>query len=90
MKYHDKEWAEAASGNEKFTALPKNIVPPQQFPPSYAHQIQWRNLDTGDADAQNTFVIQNPKYEAFELHGGTPHQIEPQHNATPIRAARSH
>ncbi len=85
VEYHDKELAEAASGNEKFTALLRNIVPRQQFPPPYAHQIQWTNLDTGDVDAQNIFVIQNPAYEAFELHGGTPYQIEPLHDATSIR-----
>ena len=35
-------------------------------------------------DAGRTYVIENPEYEAFQGHGGTPYQIEPQHDFGPI------
>ena len=51
-------------------------------PPGY--EARWTNLDTGEVDAGRTYVIENPEYEAFQRHGGTPYQIEPQHNDGPI------
>ncbi len=84
MDHHKEALALAAHEEGAVSALPRVMTTPPAALPPPGYEARWTNLDTGEVDAGRTYVIENPEYEAFQRHGGTPYQIEPQHNDGPI------
>ncbi len=84
MDHHKEALALAAHEEGAVSALPRVMTTPPAALPPPVYEARWMNLATGEVDAGRTYVIENPEYEAFQRHGGTPYQIEPQHDGGPI------
>lgn len=77
---HRQEVAQTAAARGKSGSLPTAIVPRHDFPSPWSHQMRLTNLRTGEVDPHHTYGVENPAYGALRWHGGTPYQIEPQHD----------
>lgn len=84
MAHHEETVAQIPPTGEGCQAVPRVMITPPTAPPPPAYEARWTNLDTGEVDAERTYVIADPEYEAFQRHGGMPYQVEPQHDAGPI------